>query len=40
MSTLESGKVGCTAPLGPEQHVQAGLSGELLNNPGKWEAVE
>jgi len=40
MSTLKSGKVRCTALLGPEQRVHHGLRGELLNNPGKWEAVE
>lgn len=40
MSTLNSDKVSCTALLGPEQRVHHGLRGELLNNPGKWEAVE
>jgi hypothetical protein len=40
MSTLKSGKVRCTALLGPEQRVHHGLRGELLNNQGKWDAVE
>lgn len=40
MGTLKSGKVGCTALLGPEQRLQDGLRGELLNNPGEREAIE
>jgi hypothetical protein len=40
MSTLNSAKVSYTALLGSEQRVHHGLRGELLNNPGKWEAVE
>jgi len=40
MSTINSGKVRGTALHGPEQGVHHSLRGELLNNPGKWEAVE